>query len=318
MALEPITLTSQRLAERPLWCDRSRRLWWLDVQGPGIHSYDPAQEQFESYRLEGKTVGGLALSAGCDGTTPEFVLAQDDALYLWQPGRPRRLLVRVLDDDARRLNELVCDRAGRLWFGSMSSGTAFTPVGALHSFDGVSLVTHLEGIRVPNALASSPDGTRLYFADTPEQIIWSFDLARDRMTLDNRRIFVDLRGAPGRPDGCTVDWEGYVWSAEFNGARIVRYSPEGQVDRIVALPCPNVTCPGFGGEGLSDLYITTASIGIDEPLRAQWPLAGRLFRIDTATRGLSEPRFMAPGALTTSVASTTSTASIASIASETP
>jgi sugar lactone lactonase YvrE len=149
----------------------------------------------------------------------------------------------------------------------------------------------LDGIRIPNSLCWSPDNQTLYFSDTRARVIWGFDFNLASGELTNRRLFVDLQGQLGRPDGATVDTEGYLWSAEYGGGRVVRYTPDGTVDKVVNLPVANVTCPTFGGTDYKTLFITTASQRLTENELAEQPLAGGLFSLKVTVAGLPEPVF---------------------------
>ena len=279
-----------RIGEKPVWCDRSQKLWWIDIYGPAVLSLDPETGKVETFTLPGKTIGYLQLAAG--GTGPSFVIAQEDGLFAWTPGGERRFLVSPEPGAPdMRLNDGVCDREGRLWLGSMREAER-KPDGSLWCVEPDGTVSrHAEGITIPNSLAVSSDGGTLYFTDTMAQVIWAYDCAEGKPSLTNRRVFVDVQGQPGRPDGATVDAEGFLWSAEFSGHRVVRYAPDGRVDRVVELPVRNVTCVGFGGPALDRLYISTASFGLDDAARAAQPLAGGLFMIEPGVRGLPEPRF---------------------------
>ena len=153
----------------------------------------------------------------------------------------------------------------------------------------------LDGIRIPNSLCWSPDNQTLYFSDTRARVIWGFDFNLASGGLSNRRLFVDLQGQLGRPDGATVDTEGYLWSAEYGGGRVVRYTPDGTVDKVVNLPVANVTCPTFGGTDYKTLFITTASQRLAESELAEQPLAGGLFACEVTVAGLPEPIFAGLG-----------------------
>ena len=132
----------------------------------------------------------------------------------------------------------------------------------------------------------------MYFTDTRESAIWAFDFNFEVGEISNKRTFVDLSGQRGRPDGATVDAEGYLWNAEYGGSRVVRYSPDGKLDRQLDLPVTNVTCCAFGGLGLTTLFITTAAQKLDDSELADQPQAGGLFACDVGIKGLPEPLFV--------------------------
>ena len=131
----------------------------------------------------------------------------------------------------------------------------------------------------------------MYDTDTPTLRIDAFDFDPDSGTLANRRVFAAVEQGTGRPDGLTVDAEGYVWSAHFDGWRITRYAPNGRVDRVIRLPVRHVTSCAFGGAGLDLLYITTATEDLSAEDLALQPLAGGLFVMRPGVLGLPMARF---------------------------
>jgi sugar lactone lactonase YvrE len=132
------------------------------------------------------------------------------------------------------------------------------------------------GIQVPNSIAFSPDGRTMYFADSPRHKIWAFDYAPDSGLISNERVFAAPH--PGFPDGSCVDADGCLWNAEYGGSRVVRYTPAGKVDRVVAVPAKKPTCCAFGGTRLDTLYITSAE-------------GAGLFSTRPGVAGLLESRF---------------------------
>ena len=140
-------------------------------------------------------------------------------------------------------------------------------------------------------LCWSPDNKIIYFADTRARVIWAFDFDLANGTLANKRVFVDLKTRPGRPDGATVDTEGCVWIAEYGGGRVVRYTPSGLVDTIINLPVANATCPAFGGTDYRTLFITTAAQRLTDNELKEQPMAGGLFSCEVGIAGLPEPLF---------------------------
>jgi sugar lactone lactonase YvrE len=131
----------------------------------------------------------------------------------------------------------------------------------------------------------------MYFADTYRHVIFVFDYDLDTGTIGNRRMFSDMRGWTGRPDGSQVDADGCLWNAEYAGSRVVRYTPEGRIDRVINLPVSQPTSCTFGGRNLDELYITTASQRLSPEQLAAEPLAGALFVVRPGICGLSEGRY---------------------------
>jgi sugar lactone lactonase YvrE len=202
-------------------------------------------------------------------------------------------LARAANPEARlpenRFNDGRCDRAGRFWVGTMSD-VKRDPVGSLYRVDtDFTCIKLRNGIIIPNSLAFSPEGRTMYFADTNRHSIWSWDYHLASGAATNERVFADT--GSGRPDGSCVDAEGCLWNAEYGAWRLVRYTPRGKVDRVVALPVANPTCCCFGGEDLDTLYVTTATQRLTPEELAQQPLAGSLLALRPGVKGLAESRF---------------------------
>jgi L-arabinonolactonase len=276
-----------RLGESPVWCPVEQCLWWVDSRGPALHRFEPATGRARTWPLPEDT-GSLALRAQ-GGVL--LALRASVALLDLETGALTRLSGPGADRPDTRFNDGKCDRRGRFWVGTMSLG-ARTPVGALFRLE-PDFRWHrlLEGITVSNGLAWSPDDRTLYFTDTPARVIWAFDFDLERGRLGRRRLFATVPEGAGYPDGATVDAEGCLWSAHFDGWRVTRYAPDGRVDRVVPLPVQRPTSCAFGGRALDVLYVTTARLRLDpEGLRRQ-PLAGALLALDVGVRGLPEARF---------------------------
>ena len=139
---------------------------------------------------------------------------------------------------------------------------------------------------MPNTLAFSPDGRTFYTSDSVEQEILAFDHDAATGSLSNRRVFASTISAGCYPDGSAVDAEGYIWNAQWAGSRIVRYTPEGAVDRVVAMPVSRPTSLAFGGANLKTLFITSARTGLSDAAMDRQPMAGCLFALDVDVPGL--------------------------------
>jgi L-arabinonolactonase len=153
------------------------------------------------------------------------------------------------------------------------------------------VTTLIEDVSCANSTCFSPDGTRMYFADTPRREIWSYAYDPATGALGARTVLSSFAAEPGVPDGSCVDAEGAVWNAEWGGHRVVRILPDGTIDRVVALPVSQPTCCAFGGEALDTLFITTSRLGLSaERLQAE-PEAGALFAFRPGVSGLADQPF---------------------------
>jgi sugar lactone lactonase YvrE len=276
---EVVVKSNDRLGECPLWDPRSRLVWWLDILRPAVQSYDPQTHQHRVYPLPARDCACAALRA-----RGGLVLAMNNGLHAFDPaaGLGERLCQPEPDRPDNRYNDGRCDRRGRLWIGSMHLSTE-KPTGSFYSVTpDLAVRRHLEGLTVPNSVAFSPDDCTLYFADTPHHVIWAFDFDIEAGDISNRRVFVDLSARKAYPDGSCIDGEGFLWNAEYAGGRVVRYAPDGRVDRVIEVPVENPTCCCFGGERLDTLYITSAASSASP---------GSLLAMAVGVRGLPEAMF---------------------------
>jgi sugar lactone lactonase YvrE len=288
VAIDPVVHARDQLGETPLWCQRTQKLWWLDIERPRIQSHDPATGRHETFTFDADYAGSLAL--GADG---RLVVALDNALFRFEP-ETRQLAPLAASGQqgpATRLNDGRCDARGRFWVGSMDNGLS-QPLGNLYRVDPDGTVTVVDrGFVVSNSLATTPDHRTLYFSDTRSYVTFAYDLDIDDGAVTNRRVLIDHRADRSRPDGACVDAEGCLWLAIFAGGRICRYTPDGRLDRTIALPVTNPTCLCFGGRDLGTLYVTTATKMIAPEVLAAERLAGAVLALNVGVKGLPEHRF---------------------------
>ena len=273
------------LGECPLWDERAATLWWVDILAPSLQQLQP--ETGAVKRLE--LVEAMGSFAFCEKAG--MLAAMKSGLYFFDPEKNQRLEIAKPETDLpqNRFNDGRCDRAGRFWAGTMSDPIR-EPTGALYRLSPDGRCKRMRTrITVPNSLAWSPDGRSMYFADSPRRKIWIFDYDGASGEPSKERLFATTY--PGYPDGSCVDAEGCLWNAEYAGGRVVRYTPDGKIDRLIELPVRNPTCCCFGGERLDTLYITTAAQGLKEADLEKQPLAGSLFAVRPGVTGLRESRF---------------------------
>jgi len=274
-----------RLGEGPVWCPQQQALFWVDISSPAVHRYRPDTGAVATWSMP-EYVGSLAL---CDGGV---LVALASAMTVFNPaaGAFKAVAQAKHATPDLRFNDGKCDRQGRFWVGSMTTGDR-APVGKLYRLDADGTFTAvLERITIPNSLCWSPDGRTMYFADSMERTIWAFPYDPATGNIGERRVFAKSE-ATEVPDGATVDADGYVWSARYGGGRVVRHAPDGRIDRVIELPAKQITSCAFGGPELATLYITTASQRMTAEQRTAEPLAGALFAFEPGVRGLPEPRY---------------------------
>ncbi|WP_435280446.1 SMP-30/gluconolactonase/LRE family protein [Streptomyces koelreuteriae] len=266
------------LGEGPTWDAATGRLIWIDILGRRVHTYDPATGHRTVRRTE-QHVGAVKPRAGGG-----LVLNLRDGVGLLDPDGGFRWLHHE-PVPGRRANDAAVAPDGTLWAGTMRYDEA-PGGGTLSRIAGDGTVdVVLDDVAVSNGTGWSPDGRLLYYIDSPTRRVDVFDHADGRVS--GRRTLAEIEDGAGFPDGLTVDADGCVWVALWQGSAVRRYSPDGELDRVIELPVPLVTACAFGGAGLSDLYITTARVGLTEPPA----LAGSLFVVPGAGKGMAQPAF---------------------------
>lgn len=264
------------LGEGPTWDAAAQRLIWVDILGSRIHTYDPVTGRRSVMVTEQhvgaakpRTDGGLVVNLR-DG-----VGIHDFTGFRWL----HRDVV-----PGRRGNDAAVAPDGSLWTGTMRYDEA--PGGGTLSRiapDGTA-ATVLDDVAVSNGTGWSPDGRLMYYIDSPTRSIDVFDVDADQLPV-NRRQLASID--EGFPDGLTVDADGCVWVALWDGGAVRRYTPDGQLDRVIELPVLRPTACAFGGADLTDLYITTARTGLEAP----HPLSGSVLVVPGAGKGLPQPAF---------------------------
>jgi sugar lactone lactonase YvrE len=284
--LRRIGTTTDFLGEGPSWSVAEQALYWVDIRAPAVRRWTLATGQVQSWDmpepvscLTPRAKGGLlvALKSGPAAFDPATGAVEP---FATAPGHGPSL----------RFNDGKCDRQGRLWVGTMSMAEGSGELGRVYRLDDRGMQTMLEGVAIPNCLCWSPDGRTMYFSDSPKRVIWAFPYDPDTGAIGERRVFANI-DAPMVADGGTVDSEGYLWSANYHGWRVTRFTPDGRVDRIVELPAAQITCCAFGGADLKTLFITSATQNLTPEALAAQPQAGALWAIDLEVPGLPETPF---------------------------
>lgn len=287
-AVEVIVDAHSDVGESPRWDARTGRLLWVDITAGTVRVSTDDGVTTREHQL-GRDVGFAAWwqDEGALVGLPDGV-AELDLLS----GAVRPVAMVEADDPTTRMNDGTCDPTGALWAGTMAYD-ATAPRAALYRLgtDGA-VTTVLREVTVSNGIGWSPDGTRMYYADSPTGRVDVIDVVDlETGTLGSRRPFARFEPTLGVPDGLAVDAEGAVWVAVFGGGQVRRYTPDGTLDRVVAVPVANVTACTFGGDDLATLYITTARHGRSPEELAREPLAGALFAHHPGVAGLPGARF---------------------------
>ena len=278
--------------ESPVWVPEEQTLYWVDIPAQRLWNWIASSGQTRSWLLPEK-VGCIAHIAG-----NRWLAAMQTGVYLVTLNADDSVNTELFAkaDHAlinMRFNDGRCDSQGRFLAGTMFMDMAAArDVGAVSSFaaNGDHRVL-LERMIVPNGMAFSPDGATMYLSDShpSSQLIWAFDYDTANGTPSNKRVFVDMNAHPGRPDGAAVDADGCYWICGNDAGLIHRFTPQGKLDRSLAVPIKKPAMCAFGGVNLDTLFVTSIRpSGVD--LEDQ-PLAGGVFALRPGVRGIPEPKF---------------------------
>lgn len=281
------------VGESPVYDVDRDRLYWVDVrETPAIHVIDFATGTGQSWKMA-EDVGSIAL-AGRDHLL--VALRSGFAFFDCSTAALDPIVDPEPTTPQTRLNDGKCDSSGRFWCCSMNpeSGVA---EGSLYVLDSDLSCRHvLDDWLTPNGITWSLDGATMYVADTRRGFIYSFAFDAASGRVGERRVFADLGAFPGNPDGATIDSEGFLWSAQFEGGCLIRYAPDGRMERVIRLPVSRPTSCTFGGPGYRQLFVSTATRGLSaERLQAE-PMAGRMLVLDVGFAGLPPVAFATQGA----------------------
>ncbi len=287
LRIEVLREDKDSLGEGPLWDVDEQRLYWIDSYGRKVHRCDAAggevshwdvPEEIGSMAL--RRQGGAVVSLRSGFHFLDFDSGAVDRINETQPGELRP-----------RLNDGKVDRQGRFVAGSMDFEEK-DGVGKLFRLDpDLSLHVLDTDIVCSNGPCWSPDGGTFYFADTSRNVIYAYEYDTQTGDVRSRRIFTTFDGLRGYPDGATVDEEGYLWSVEVYSGRLIRFDPNGVVDRIVGLPVQSTTSLTFGGADLDIVYVTSMARPMANKYHRERE-AGCVFAIHgLGVKGLPEPRF---------------------------
>jgi len=298
--IECILECENHLGEGPVWDVEEGQLYWVDGTGPrvgkpAIWRLNPKTGVVKNWRLE-KDIGALALRKGGGA-----VLALSDGFYFFdfETGRTELIVEIDAEQPRSRLNDGKCDRSGRFFAGGMDDQEELKICGLWRLDTDLSVTKVEEGIICTNGPCWSPDNRTFYLADTFQDEFWAYDYDIETGNLSNKRVFAVTNKDEGVADGSTVDEDGFLWNAQVIGGELVRYAPDGSVDRRIGMPVKNITSVMFGGDNLDVLYVTSMA-RVKHPavhdlftkeVKPQF-LAGSLFAVTgLGIRGLPEPRF---------------------------
>ncbi|RIX77530.1 SMP-30/gluconolactonase/LRE family protein [Acidovorax cavernicola] len=280
--------------ESPVWHAAEQALYWVDIPARTLNRWH-ASEGPAQWRGD-EMIACIAPRAGQPG---EWIAGMESGLFSLRPRTDGTLAATPLAPVAHaapgmRFNDGRCDRQGRFWVGTMLMDMAAgARVGRLYSYaqGDDSATLRLDDLIVPNGLAFSPDGRTMYLSDSHPsvQAVWAFDYDADTGTPRNQRLFVDMQPLPGRPDGAAMDVDGCYWICGNDAGLVHRFTPDGRLDRSLAVPVKKPAMCAFGGPNLDTLFVTSIRPGgVD---LSDQPLAGGVFALRPGVTGVPEPAF---------------------------
>jgi sugar lactone lactonase YvrE len=272
------------LGEGPTWRPKENAVYWIDLRAPAIFRYDCAGGGNETLPIElGDRLGAMVFT-----TDGRMVAADRAGLHLVEGGQRRTLAHPDADQPLNCFNDAKVDARGRLWSGGADTKDTDAN-GSLWVFDDRASARKIDsGFTCSNGPAFSLDGRRAYFTDSYAFEIWCYDIDPASGEVGPRRSFAKIKPEDGYPDGMTVDADGFLWNAHWDGWRITRYDPDGRIDRVLTVPVPKPTSIAFGGPDMKRLFITSASLDMTPQQLAEAPWSGCLMACDLDIVGVPD------------------------------
>lgn len=265
-------------AENPLWHPIEQRLYWTDIPTGRLFRYEPATNTHEQI-YSGESVGGFTIQE--DGSL--LLFKARGAIERWCEGKITTLIPELPAERETRFNDVIVDPVGRVFCGTMPAGDR---KGCLYRLDLDGSITQIiDGIEIPNGMGFTPDRKQFYFTESDQRKIYRFDYDASTGNLSDRRVHISTPEQEGVPDGMTVDAEGYIWSARWDGGHLFRYAPDGTEVLRIPFPALKVSSVTFGGADYTDMYVTTAG-GDNRATEGEG--AGAVFRLNQGVRGVPE------------------------------
>ncbi len=288
--VEPVTEVCADLGEGAIWDYINKVLYWVDIYGKKLFVYEPVNRVNRVIKFNkeiGAVVprkkGGVILAMkGC------FVS------YNLNTGKVKKLAIVEQNIPTNRFNDGKCDPAGRFWAGTMDFKASHN-AGSLYYLDlDFSLRKIIRGITISNGITWNVDKKTMYYIDSPTYSVVSYDYNKETGNIKNKRVIIRINPLYGIPDGMTIDKEGMLWIALFGSGKISRWDPaSGDLVGLLEIPgAKRVTSCSFGGNEMKDLYITTASHGLNKKQLRNQPYAGALFKASLNIAGLPLWQFL--------------------------
>lgn len=288
LTAQPILDAQAQLGEGAFWNHQTQELWWIDIEGMRLHIFDPQTKANKTIQLDQRIGTVVPNNEG------HAIIALQDGIYQLDLKDQSQKLLAPIEADLKenRMNDGKCDPAGRLWAGTMNvKGEA--KKGALYCIetDGAHRKM-LDSISISNGIVWSADHQRMYYIDTPDRNVKGYDYDKATGNITNESIIIRIPKGMGYPDGMTIDAEGMLWIAMWDGNCVTRWNPKsGQLLQKIEVPAHNVSSCAFGGPNLDTLYITSARVDMKPEELEALPLAGGLFSVVPGVVGVKSSVF---------------------------
>ena len=266
------------VGECPIWHPFDKKLYWIDIPEGIIFRYDPETGNHEEF-YSGEVIGGFTIQE--DGSLLLFL--ERGAVKILKDGETSTVIDEIYEELDTRFNDVIADPEGRVFCGTMPAKDNKARLYRLDT-DG-SITKILDGIGLSNGMGFTPDRKQMYFTDSPGGKIYLFDYDLETGKIKNQRMFVTVPESEGVPDGMTVDKEGCIWSARWDGGCLIRYKPDGKEDLRIQFPAKKISSVTFGGKDYRDIYVTTAG---GDKREEEGPDAGALFHLNLDIQGVPE------------------------------
>jgi len=273
------------LGESPIWDELLQRIYWVDIEGKILHAWSYLDNKKLSWDFENRPCA-ISLT-----NKNNILLCAFDTYFAYfniENKNIEKLQNQVTLPNNVRFNDGKTDGYGRFWCGTMSESNPSKPVGALYMLDNkLEICEVVKSIHISNSITSSFDNRYLYYADTYKKLIFKADLNNKKPHLGKSSIIVDNTNLKGFPDGSTIDRDGFLWNAEWNGGQVVKYDKHGKIINTIKTPMMKPTCVAFGGPNMNKLFITSAKdINNDKD-----DISGKTICISTNVQGQLSNRF---------------------------
>jgi len=269
------------------WNANDGCVWWTDIEGKCIWSFSPETGQSQQYPMSERVCCFAPRQSG------GLVIAFADRISFFDLTNQREQIIEQFEPDKpdTRLNDGRTDRQGRFILGGFNEVNGVANSSVIRLDKDLAVTELISNVACANSTCFSPDGSTMYFADTPdnEMVAYDYDIASG--SISNKRVHYTFADEPGFPDGSCVDAQGGVWNAEWEGRRVVRVDLNGNLDQIIDVPVWKPTCCAFGGPNLDTLFITTSRLMSDEKALAKEPESGGLFAVTPGVQGVLDTPF---------------------------